>query len=304
MEQGPPLLHPRGALHVPCDPARLLRDPALVAACPAHDAVGGGAAVPARRDDLRHRRARRRRQLDRAPGGHPGPAPALAGLAARHRRAVRLPRPLLRGAAPRAAGGGRADQLPLAAADRAVLGAAAGRAGCGRGISAARPSGSRASRSCSPGGGGLELRGRALPGYLAALAAAFVWAGYSVLSARVGAVPTDAVAGFCLATAALSLACHLAFEATVWPRARVQWARDPRPRPRAGGRRLLPLGHRREARRHAAARGRRLRGAHPLDARPRGGRPCPPEPGPGPRLRAHRSRRWGGASARSRRGLG
>src|SRR3954471_412915 len=64
----------------------------------------------------------------------------------------------------------------------------------------------------------------ALPGYAAALAAAFVWAGYSVLSARVGTVPTDAVAGFCLATAALSLACHHAVEATVWPVDAVQWS--------------------------------------------------------------------------------
>ncbi|GJD36259.1 aromatic amino acid exporter YddG [Methylobacterium aerolatum] len=60
-------------------------------------------------------------------------------------------------------------------------------------------------------------------GYLAALAAAFVWAGYSVLSARVAAVPTDAVAGFCLATGVLSLLCHLAFETTVWPADTVNW---------------------------------------------------------------------------------
>ncbi|KOX55075.1 membrane protein [Streptomyces purpurogeneiscleroticus] len=69
----------------------------------------------------------------------------------------------------------------------------------------------------------LTFAAGALPGYAASLAAAFVWAGYSVLSARVGQVPTDAVAGFCLATAALSLACHLAFEATVWPADAVQW---------------------------------------------------------------------------------
>lgn len=64
----------------------------------------------------------------------------------------------------------------------------------------------------------------ALPGYLAALAAAFVWAGYSVLSARVAAVPTDAVVGFCLATGVLSLACHLALETTVWPNTATAWA--------------------------------------------------------------------------------
>ena len=67
------------------------------------------------------------------------------------------------------------------------------------------------------------LSDAALPGYAASLAAAFVWAGYSVLSRRVGAVPTDAVAGFCLATAALSLACHRAWEVTAWPAGALQW---------------------------------------------------------------------------------
>ena len=73
------------------------------------------------------------------------------------------------------------------------------------------------------GRGNLEFAAGALPGYAAALAAAFVWAAYSVLSARVGQVPTDAVAGFCLVTAALSLACHLVFETTIWPADATQW---------------------------------------------------------------------------------
>ena len=60
-------------------------------------------------------------------------------------------------------------------------------------------------------------------GYLCAFAGAFVWSGYSVLSRRFGTVPTDAVAGFCLATSALSLACHLAFETTVWPATGGEW---------------------------------------------------------------------------------
>jgi drug/metabolite transporter (DMT)-like permease len=72
--------------------------------------------------------------------------------------------------------------------------------------------------------GGLVLDPGAAPGYACAFVAAFVWAGYSVLSRRFGAVPTDAVAGFCLATAALSLAAHLAFETTVWPNTAGQWA--------------------------------------------------------------------------------
>ncbi|ACA16523.1 protein of unknown function DUF6 transmembrane [Methylobacterium sp. 4-46] len=73
------------------------------------------------------------------------------------------------------------------------------------------------------GRGSLSFEAAALPGYLAALACAFLWSGYSVLSRRVGAVPTDAVAGFCLATAFLSLLCHLAFETTVWPATPGQW---------------------------------------------------------------------------------
>jgi drug/metabolite transporter (DMT)-like permease len=71
--------------------------------------------------------------------------------------------------------------------------------------------------------GGLTLGGGALPGYLLALCCAFVWSGYSVLSRRFGAVPTDAVAGFCLVTAALAGICHLAFETTVWPTGAGQW---------------------------------------------------------------------------------
>lgn len=73
------------------------------------------------------------------------------------------------------------------------------------------------------GGGGLEARPEYLPGYLCALAGAFVWAGYSVLSRRFGTVPTDIVAGFCWSTAALGLLCHLLLEQTVWPQTGTQW---------------------------------------------------------------------------------
>jgi drug/metabolite transporter (DMT)-like permease len=69
----------------------------------------------------------------------------------------------------------------------------------------------------------LEARPEYWPGYLCAFTCAFVWAGYSVLSRRVGAVPTDAVAGFCVATALLGLICHLAFERTIWPETAAQW---------------------------------------------------------------------------------
>jgi drug/metabolite transporter (DMT)-like permease len=73
------------------------------------------------------------------------------------------------------------------------------------------------------GRGSIDVRAEYLPGYLCALVAAFVWAGYSVLSRRFGEVPTDAVAGFCLVTALLSLLCHWAFETTVWPETTPQW---------------------------------------------------------------------------------
>lgn len=73
------------------------------------------------------------------------------------------------------------------------------------------------------GGGGLNIRPEFAAGYLAALGCAVVWAGYSVLSRRFKAVPTDTVVVFCLLSAALSLVCHLAFETTLWPTNSTGW---------------------------------------------------------------------------------
>jgi drug/metabolite transporter (DMT)-like permease len=73
------------------------------------------------------------------------------------------------------------------------------------------------------GRGGIGFALEYLPGFAAAFVAAFVWATYSVLSRRFAGVPTDAVAGFCLATAVLAAICHLALETTVWPDDAVQW---------------------------------------------------------------------------------
>src|SRR5438445_41711 len=56
-----------------------------------------------------------------------------------------------------------------------------------------------------------------------AFVAAFVWAAYSVMSRKLKAVPTDAVAGFCLATAALAALVHGMVETTVWPETMGQW---------------------------------------------------------------------------------
>ena len=62
-----------------------------------------------------------------------------------------------------------------------------------------------------------------LPGLFAAFVAAFVWATYSVMSRRLKSVPTDAVAGFCFATAVLAALVHALVEDTVWPETTVQW---------------------------------------------------------------------------------
>ncbi len=68
------------------------------------------------------------------------------------------------------------------------------------------------------GSGGLAVEPRYGAGYALALGCAVVWSAYSVLSRRVRAVPTEAVAGFCLATALLARVCHGLFETTVLPR--------------------------------------------------------------------------------------
>lgn len=60
-------------------------------------------------------------------------------------------------------------------------------------------------------------------GYAAAFLCAFTWAAYSLISRKFEAVSTDVVTGFCLATAILSLICHLGLETTVWPDTVQQW---------------------------------------------------------------------------------
>ncbi len=67
------------------------------------------------------------------------------------------------------------------------------------------------------GGGGQGFDASHALGYAAALCSAVTWAVYSVLSRRFGAIPTDAVGGFCCATAALAAVLHLALETTAWP---------------------------------------------------------------------------------------
>jgi drug/metabolite transporter (DMT)-like permease len=71
--------------------------------------------------------------------------------------------------------------------------------------------------------GGRGFQPAALPAYGLALLCALTWATYSVISRRMGNVPTASVAVFCLATALLSLPLHLAFEVTVWPATARGW---------------------------------------------------------------------------------
>ena len=66
--------------------------------------------------------------------------------------------------------------------------------------------------------GGASAAGLGLA-FLCALA----WAGYSVGSKRLGAVPTESVTVFCLVTALLSLGVHLAIEPTLLPMGAFGW---------------------------------------------------------------------------------
>lgn len=72
-------------------------------------------------------------------------------------------------------------------------------------------------------GGSVSFEAQYAFGYMMAFACAFLWSGYSLLSRRLGSVPTDAVTGFCLVTAILALGCHFAFEQTAWPQTGGQW---------------------------------------------------------------------------------
>jgi drug/metabolite transporter (DMT)-like permease len=72
-------------------------------------------------------------------------------------------------------------------------------------------------------GGGAGFQAQALPGYGLALLCALTWSGYSVLSRRLGHAPTSTVAVFCILSAMLSTALHLAIEDTAWPVSTAGW---------------------------------------------------------------------------------
>ncbi len=71
--------------------------------------------------------------------------------------------------------------------------------------------------------GGAAFQADTLPGFALAFVCAVTWAVYSILSRRLGDVPTESVVVFCLLTAALSGLAHLALEETVWPTSRWGW---------------------------------------------------------------------------------
>lgn len=73
------------------------------------------------------------------------------------------------------------------------------------------------------GGQGFAFKTEFAFGYFMAVLAALAWSSYSVLSRRFAHVPTDAVTGFCAATAILSLGGHLLWETTIWPEKFWQW---------------------------------------------------------------------------------
>lgn len=70
---------------------------------------------------------------------------------------------------------------------------------------------------------GSETSNSALLGLFLAFLASITWAVYSIGSRKMSAVPTEAVALYCLGTAALSALCHLSWESTVWPVNNTGW---------------------------------------------------------------------------------
>ena len=249
----------------PCDADRLHRDPDVVAARAAHRGLGRDAAVPARRRHLRHRRHARRCQFHRAARRRESAASAVAGVGARGRRAVRLSRALLHGAAAGAAGGSRADQLSLAAADRFILGAAAGRA-----VEAASPR-RRGARSRWHDRSDIRPR-RAW--FRAARSAGLcrrlrrgvrlgdLFGGVAALRRRAERCRGRLLSGDGAACRAVSSVVR--DDGVAARRGGV--GRGDRARYRSGRARVLCLGHRRQARRHSRARRRILRRAGIVDA--------------------------------------
>lgn len=72
--------------------------------------------------------------------------------------------------------------------------------------------------------GGSDASTISYPALALAFLCALTWSSYSIFSRKFGAVPTESVTVYCLATAALSLLAHTAFEQTQWPIGTIGWA--------------------------------------------------------------------------------
>jgi drug/metabolite transporter (DMT)-like permease len=72
-------------------------------------------------------------------------------------------------------------------------------------------------------GGAVGLGDGLKPGHVAAFACALIWSSYSVMSRRLGHVPTDVVVGYCLLAAVVTAILHLIFEPTVVPATATAW---------------------------------------------------------------------------------
>ncbi|MGO4664734.1 aromatic amino acid exporter YddG [Bosea sp. 2RAB26] len=72
--------------------------------------------------------------------------------------------------------------------------------------------------------GGLDAGGGLSLGHGLAALGAFVWASYSVLSRRFAEVPSESLGVTLLGCAVAALACHAAFETTLWELTTVEWA--------------------------------------------------------------------------------
>lgn len=66
-------------------------------------------------------------------------------------------------------------------------------------------------------GSGLQIRGEFVPGYLAAMSAAVIWAAYSVLNRRYAQVPSAAIAAACAFVSIFGAIAHHLFETHVEP---------------------------------------------------------------------------------------
>jgi drug/metabolite transporter (DMT)-like permease len=69
-----------------------------------------------------------------------------------------------------------------------------------------------------------DAGGVSYPALGLAFLCALTWSSYSILSRRFGAVPTESVTVYCLATAILSLLAHFMVEQTQWPSGALGWA--------------------------------------------------------------------------------